>query len=987
MANMTAKEQEKAHSGTSTEYPRETRDPIEDVWGPRMGYHGEGNWPIRVDEHIHEPVDHWVQSACVMCSNGCGADIGVSKDDKIVGIRGRAVDRINKGRLGPKGMCSWEYNGHQDRLLYPQIRKNGKLERATWDEAMGLIVSKSKEIIEHLTPHAISFYTSGQLFAEEYHALAMVGKAGLGTLTMDGNTRLCTAGAAAAMRETFGSDGQPGSYDDVDVTDCLFLFGHNVAATQTVLWSRMLDRMAGPNPPKCVVVDPRLSLTAEHATVHLRPRIGTNLALLNGMQRMLMVKGYVKKNFVDKNTIGFDDLKGHVMGYTPERVEEITGVPPKDLEAAVDIIGQAKSVLATALQGVYQSNQAVASACALNNIQLLTGNIGIPGGGIYQMNGQPTAQNNRETGCDGEFPGFRNNNNPAHMQELADYWNVDVSKIPHWTDPVHIMSMLQMMEAGSIKMMWVNGTNPAVSLPKLSRVRDILTDPGLFVIAQDIFETETTQLADVVLPAAMWGEKTGCFTNVDRHKAIDPPGEAKSDFDIFVDYAKRMEFKNKDGEDLLPFRTTEEAFDHWARSTKGRPCDYTGMSYAKLTGGSGIQWPCNEEYPNGKSRLYNDGKFFTKPEEAESFGHDLELGTPISPADYAKMNPNGRAILKGAQYRAALDDVCEEYPFSLATGRNHLHFHTRTKTGRSKRLRHADPDPYVQIHEDDAKKLDLKDGDFVKVETRNGKAELPAKIGKIEKGQVFIPFHWGAHNPGGHDQMNGRAVAANELTVPSWDFISKQPIFKTAGVKLTKITSGKPEVLSGQGPAIASLEKPAYAKAQAEDDYSNRERHLEDYLGLWDDFSGSTDKILGELVERLRGDAEISAGLMILRDCLRQAVDLMKPVSEKYGSNVQGAERDTEAITSAFFPATRSGKGGFELLMDLHGVFAMFSTMSSFMIALEPVSMAIQDTDFRSQVEPAHKLVTRCMQWCQSHIRVKAVHSLVVPARPNAGHL
>jgi ferredoxin-nitrate reductase len=163
-----------------------------------------------------------------------------------------------------------------------------------------------------------------------------------------------------------------GSYDDVDVTDCLFIFGHNVAATQTVLWSRMLDRMAGPNPPKCVVVDPRLSLTAEHATVHLRPKIGTNLALLNGIQRMLVVKGYVKMEYVEKNTIGFEDLKGHIMGYTPERVEEITGVSPKDLEAAVDIIGGAKSVLATALQGVYQSNQAVASAVALNNIQLLT---------------------------------------------------------------------------------------------------------------------------------------------------------------------------------------------------------------------------------------------------------------------------------------------------------------------------------------------------------------------------------------------------------------------------------------------------------------------------------------------------------------------------------------------------------------------------------------------------------------------------------------
>lgn len=244
------------------------------------------------------------------------------------------------------------------------------------------------------------------------------------------------------------------------------------------------------------------------------------------------------------------------------------------------------------------------------------------------------------------------------------------------------------------------------------------------------------------------------------HKAVDPPGEAKvsspsrqvqaradtpslqADFEIFVDYAKRMGFKNKDGGDLLPFTTQEEAFNHWARSTKGRPCDYTGMSYAKLTGGSGIQWPCNEEYPNGRPRLVSDAAGDTEVElicDSMTMGNSLRnpkkrkalgttwssvstetscpaeltppppsAGTPISPADYAKMNPNGRAILKGCQYRAALDDVCEEYPFSLATGRNHLHFHTRTKTGRSKRLRHADHDPYVQIHEEDAQKLDIQ---------------------------------------------------------------------------------------------------------------------------------------------------------------------------------------------------------------------------------------------------------------------------------------
>ncbi|PIG87663.1 periplasmic nitrate reductase [Aspergillus arachidicola] len=472
---------------------------------------------------VLDTPDKWVQSACVLCSNGCGLDIGV-KDGRVVGVRSRAT-------------TCWESIHHPDRLKHPPIRRNGKLERASWDEAMSLIVDKAKEIRARLTNHGIGFYTSGQLFLEEYYVLAMIGKAGLNTLHMDGNTRLCTATAAASMRESFGSDGQPGLMGILTIRN-------------TVLWCRILDRLDGAYPPKLIVVDPRRSETAKRATIHLAPKIGTNVALLNGVQHLLLKNGWVNEEFVSEHVVGLQQLEVVVKEYTPEYVMRITGVPTTLLEEAAKIMGTSNSLLSTALQGVYQSNQATAAACQINNINLLLGHIGKPGSGILQMNSQPTAQNNRETGCDGEYPGFRNFLNQQHMQEIADHWNIDLIRMPHWNQPTHIQNMLNYIENGSIEMFWVSGTNPLVSLPNLHRVRELFTKPDLFLVVQDILPTETTAVADVVLPAAQWAEKTGCFTNADRtmhlsQKAVEPPGEAKADLDIFLDFGRRMGLRTK----------------------------------------------------------------------------------------------------------------------------------------------------------------------------------------------------------------------------------------------------------------------------------------------------------------------------------------------------------------------------------------------------------------------------------------------------------
>ncbi|MEY9212794.1 anaerobic selenocysteine-containing dehydrogenase [Thermobifida halotolerans] len=495
-------------------------DRIADIWGARTPYARGTRWPVRVDTKLEEgltpdDVDHWVQSACVLCSNGCACDIAV-KDGRMVGVRGRAVDTVNHGRLGPKGLYgSWQgMNGRRngqarDRLTRPLVREGGRLVETDWDTAMDRVVERSRALLADRGPLSHGFYTSGQLFLEEYYTLAVIGKAGLGTPHMDGNTRLCTATAAAAMKETFGSDGQPGSYEDIDECDAIFLWGHNMAETQTVLWMRVLDRLAGPDRPAVVCVDPRRTPVAREADVHLAPYNGTNQALMNGIIREVIHRGWVDHDYVAAHTLGYDDLAATVEPWTPERTAETCGVAVDDLRRAVEIFGTRQRVLSTVLQGFYQSQQATAAGCQVNNLHLLCGKIGRPGSGILQMNGQPTAQNTRECGADGDLPAFRNWSNPDHVAELARLWNVDPLAIPAWAPPTHAMQIFRYAEQGSIGLLWISATNPVVSLPDLPRVRDILSGDRCFVVVQDLYLTETAQLADVVLPAAGWGGEDG----------------------------------------------------------------------------------------------------------------------------------------------------------------------------------------------------------------------------------------------------------------------------------------------------------------------------------------------------------------------------------------------------------------------------------------------------------------------------------------------
>jgi anaerobic selenocysteine-containing dehydrogenase len=772
------------------------RDRIAEPWGARTPYGPGESWPTRVDTHLAdgvgaEQVDRWVQAASILHSNGDAMDIAVA-GGRIVGVRGRAVDRVNHGRLGPKDLFGWQANASADRLTRPLIRESGRLVETDWDTAMDLVVRRSKELLNEQGPSALGFYTTGQLFLEEYYTLGLIAHGAIGTNHVDGNTRLCTATAAEALKESFACDGQPGSYRDVDHADVIALYGHNVAETQTVLWMRMLDRLAGPNPPAVICVDPRETPVARAATVHLAPLPGTNVALMNGLLHEIIRNDWVDHDYIAAHAVGFDELAQQVEEYSPERVAEICQIPAEQVREAARILGTAQRLLSTVLQGFYQSHQATAAAVQVNNVNIIRGMLGKPGAGVLQMNGQPTAENTRECGADGDLPGFRNWANDSHVAELAQIWNIDQMQIPHYAPPTHLMQMMRYVEQGTIRFLWVNGTNPAVSLPELSRIRSILSQNRLFLVVQDIFPTETTELADVVLPAATWAEKTGTFTNADRtvhlsEKAVEPPGQARPDLDIFLDYARRMDFRDKDGAPLPPWHDAESVFEAWKQCSAGRPCDYTGLNYAKLRGGSGIQWPCTAEHPEGTERLYVDGRFWATPDYCESYGRDLITGAPLEPTEYRAMNPGGKAVIKAAEYLPAHEAPSDEFPLYLITGRTVYHFHTRTKTGRVPELQAAAPQVWVEISVKDADAFGISEGDVVEVSSARGAIHAAARIGGIREGVLFVPFHygyWDAVDPDQHDR------AANELTITDWDPASKQPIFKLAAARIRRVGGG-----------------------------------------------------------------------------------------------------------------------------------------------------------------------------------------------------
>ncbi|WP_100011877.1 molybdopterin oxidoreductase family protein [Lentibacillus sediminis] len=739
--------------------------------------------PTKQNIHVEqgEEVDHWVHSTCNLCSIGCGTDIAV-KDDHIIGIRGNKDHSINLGRLDPKAKDQWIPNNSEDRLLTPLIRDDhGKLQPASWEEAMSLITRKAKESIEKLGQNSISIYSTGQGFLEDYYTIAKIGRAGIGTHLLDANTRLCTATTEWCLLQSFGSDGVPAAFEDLDEAETVMLFGHNPAETGTVLFDRIMERKKKTGKPYLIVVDPRETLSAKEADLHLKIHPGTNVALLNGLLNYVVERDWLDHDYINAHTIQFAEMKESLKGWDIERTSDVTDIPVDELTRAAEQLGQTGSLVSTTLQGVYQSNDATATCVAINNLHLMRGLIGKPGSGPLHLAGQPSSSGNRTVGGVGTYPGNRNPENPEHLKDIAELWNVDEKKLP--TGPEKgIIKQLELMESGEIGFFWNIHTNPLVSLPHRERVREAMKKP--FVVVQDPFLTATTEVADVVLPPAMWGEKTGTMENGDRtinvlRKAIEPPEGVKSDFDILLEFARRMDFRDKDGNPLIDYSEPEEAFEEWKKVSAGRPSDMTSMTYDRLEQENGIHWPAPKDKPEGTVRLYSEGHFPTEHDVAQSFGKDIDTGRPNTSEEFAELNPNGEAIFHPTHYFGTPEKPKKDYPMWLNTGRIIWHWHTRTKTARSPYLDDKAPEAYVEIHKTDADKLAIKEDEVVRITSPRGTIDVPARIGDVvRQGEVFVPFHYG--------DWEGEQ-AANELTHESVDPLSHQPVLKHAACRVEKI--------------------------------------------------------------------------------------------------------------------------------------------------------------------------------------------------------
>ncbi|MDH4133310.1 MAG: molybdopterin-dependent oxidoreductase, partial [Gammaproteobacteria bacterium] len=624
------------------------------------------------------------------------------------------------------------------------------------------------------------------------------------------NTRLCMASAVYGYMTTFGSDGPPGCYDDIENTKCLFLIGTNPAEMHPQVWRRIIMRRKADSTVKLIVVDPRRTLTARSADLHLQLRPGTNVALMNGLIQQLIANNWINSSYITARTRNFDALKAKVAAYTPDYVSSITGVPAADIQKAANWIGTSSETLSLFVMGVYQSMGATDTVRLICAMHLIMGKIGRPGSAPFSITGQATAMSNREAGGSSALAAYRNYYNPVHIAALETMWNVPAGRIPpRGTIAVTsnkdlqpaISSMVDMMRNGTLKIFWVACTNPAVTLPDINKLYSYLSfgNPARpFTVVQDIYDPmETKAFADLFLPAAMWAEKTGTYTCSERRvnlgkQAVNPAGYelrpnygAYSDFDITKMVADKLaalggsRYQDLSGRSLITYTTAEQCFNEWKNVSAGRPCDMSGMTYANLESNNGVSWPSTPGNVLGGKRLYTNGLFNTNWDRAQ-FGK-------TSTAAWIDPDNLSRAYLWAVDYVPPPEVPDASYPFWLNTGRVIEHFHTRTKTKRVTQLHEMVPEQYVEIHPTDAAALGVVSGNLVRVTSRRGEIVVKAKVtDTVRVGAVFVPMHFGDIDPVDYAQNGGRAVAANRLTINYVDPTSAQPIYKHCAVNVAK---------------------------------------------------------------------------------------------------------------------------------------------------------------------------------------------------------
>jgi nitrate reductase NapA len=754
---------------------------------------------------LADPDLKWSKAPCRYCGTGCGVEVGV-KDGRVIAVRGDEKSPVNRGLMCVKGYHLPGMLYGADRLKYPMLREGNDWKRISWDEALELVASKYQEALDQGGPESVAIYGSGQWTVFDGYAASKWFRGGMRSNNVEPNARLCMASAVTGFMTQFQSDEPMGCYEDFEAGDDFVLWGNNMAEMHPVLFSRILANKRENPGVRIIDIATRRTPSTDYADMYVEFTPNSDLAIANGILHLLLRNGHVNNAFVRENVIfkrgiedleqigygcwgedglaltpdavpaerylfrdqgrdsSLDELEEFLADYTPERVSEISGVPVQQIHALAEMYGDpGRGTVSLWCMGVNQHVRGTWMNNLITDLHLITGKISRPGANPWSLTGQPSACGTvREVGTLAHrLPADMVVMNAEHRAKAEEIWGLPEGTIPP-RPGYHTMDMFRAFMRGDVKVMWTQTTNPWVSIPNLNRIQREPGD-GKFLIVSDIYPTPSTEVADLVLPAAAWVEREGVFGNSERrtqqwNKAIDPPGEAKEDAWQIIEVAKRMGMEH-----LFPWPEDdwhEPMYEEYRSFTLGLGKDVG--SYEQLKEARGLLWPVVD----GVETRYR-----------YAAGYDPYVQKSRGVHFYKAKGYGERAAFWLRPWHPAAESPDEEYPFWLCTGRVLEHWHTGSMTRRVKQLHQAVTEGYVEVNRADAQRLGIGSGQMVRVVSRRGRLELPAMVdgrGKPPQGSVFIPFFDEARLP-------------NVLTLDCMDNISKEPDFKKCAVRIERV--------------------------------------------------------------------------------------------------------------------------------------------------------------------------------------------------------
>ena len=735
--------------------PENTLDIIQH-FGPHLAYSSG----VRLETGA-EP-DKLVQTHCCFCGQQCGIQLKV-KDNQVIGFEPREDFPFNRGMLCPKGVKRYLQGAHPDRLLTAYQRDQsaeGGFRALPYEQAIDRVAAEIERIQSKYGPDAFAILSGASLTTEKAYLMGKFARVCLKTSNIDYNGRLCMVSAAAGNKKAFGIDRAANPWADILKAEAVWISGANIAECAPITTDYVWQ--AREQGAKIIVVDPRITPIARTCDLFLPIKPGRDIALFNGILHLMIEHDWLDHSFINLHTVGFDALAAHVKEWTPKRTAEVTGIAEKAIRRAAEIWGQAKSSFLLHARGIEHHSHGVQNVLGAINMVLASGRIGREGCGYATITGQGNGQGGREHGqkCD-QLPGARDISNPEHRAYVAKVWGVSPDELPG--PGVDAYEIFRKVDRGEIKGLLSLCFNPKVSLPDNNFIARML-DKLEFFVAIDFFLNETAHHADIVLPGSLHEEDEGVVTQVEGrvikiNQAVDPPGEAKQDWRIIQDIAKRL-----GRERGFTFTNPREIFDELRIASKGGIADYSGITYEKIEKQNGVFWPCPSEDHAGTPRLFEPGSW-----------------NPVAKGTGPFYFPDGKARFNVAPYTPPTEDVDDEYPLMLTTGRVVSHFLSGEQTRRIGPLVDQYPEPRIEMHPQLAAKLGIADGDWATAETRRGSCTLQAMVvTTIRPDTIFIPYHWAGRK------------SANQLTISAQDPISKIPEYKVCAVRIRK-ASGPPD--------------------------------------------------------------------------------------------------------------------------------------------------------------------------------------------------